>query len=270
MRNGALATEKIADRTQRDLVDILRTLEMSIRRTLAKLNSKQGKLESDVESLNTANEVRREIVATLKKLGVKAVEDLTLARAIEAVAEEVKTLRVSPDVAVPVMPQAAIEQIVSGMTHEISLVFKEASDEVRIAINRGITTNSDLVDVIDKVSERLSIRVGQAATLVDAAVMAAGRRAIVSSARAANKTKAKIDGQELSEFVYMLIGPDDEKTRPFCRKWLNKAVTQDKLDSLDNGQLNPVADFCGGYNCRHSWVPMPRAEAEGLGLKVYS
>jgi hypothetical protein len=265
MRNGALATEKIADRTRRDLVDILRVLEMEIRRRLGQLDTERGKLVSTREALKTANDVRAEVVLALKKLGVAAVRDVMLERMIEAVRQE--TIGLGAVIDADARP--AIKAIFDGSTGEVAELFKFATDEIRQAINKGITTNAPLDDVIMKISERMSITVGQAATVVDTAIMGAGRTAIVGNAKKANKTRTKIDGLELEPFYFMLVGPDDPKTRPFCDKWLNVAISEKKLDSLRNGQIEPPAVHCGGYNCRHSWAPVTRNEAEGLGIKIY-
>jgi len=43
----------------------------------------------------------------------------------------------------------------------------------------------------------------------------------------------------------------DDKTREFCRKHIGEVKTLEEWDKLDNGQLNPVSVYCGGYNCRH-------------------
>lgn len=55
-------------------------------------------------------------------------------------------------------------------------------------------------------------------------------------------------------FVY--IGPEDRITRPFCDVLVGKAIPDQLVDSLRNAQNLPFRRFCGGFNCRHTLVPV--------------
>jgi hypothetical protein len=54
---------------------------------------------------------------------------------------------------------------------------------------------------------------------------------------------------------YIYVGPNDDRTRPFCREHIGQIKTEAEWNALDNGQINPVFLYCGGYNCRHAIVP---------------
>jgi hypothetical protein len=56
----------------------------------------------------------------------------------------------------------------------------------------------------------------------------------------------------ISKFIY--VGPVDTVTRPFCRNHINQTKTLQQWDKLDNGQILPVSQFRGGFNCRHALV----------------
>jgi hypothetical protein len=112
--------------------------------------------------------------------------------------------------------------------------------------------------VVEEVRARLATTYLRASAAVDAAIMAAGRRAVMSAAR-------EVEG-ELG-LVYVYVGPKDDKNRPFCRQWVGKAVSDPS--GLDNGQGLPVDDYAGGYRCRHSWAPTPVETAVREGIKVY-
>lgn len=43
-------------------------------------------------------------------------------------------------------------------------------------------------------------------------------------------------------------------TRDFCRELVGKVLTIEAIRKLQNGQIEPVLTYCGGYNCRHRWV----------------
>ena len=58
---------------------------------------------------------------------------------------------------------------------------------------------------------------------------------------------------------YLYTGPRDGITRPFCDALINKVVSKDQMDKLNNGQGLSVQSSGGGYNCRHSWSPVTSA-----------
>jgi hypothetical protein len=58
----------------------------------------------------------------------------------------------------------------------------------------------------------------------------------------------------LTHFLYS--GNLQSNSRRFCIAHVGGVYTSDQIDRMRNGQLEPVRTFCGGYNCRHSWVPV--------------
>jgi len=58
--------------------------------------------------------------------------------------------------------------------------------------------------------------------------------------------------------LYLYAGPKDGLTRKFCRATVNKVFTDKQIAKLKNGQSLNVAQFGGGYNCRHRWLPTTR------------
>lgn len=58
----------------------------------------------------------------------------------------------------------------------------------------------------------------------------------------------------IEKFIY--VGPRDKITRPFCAKYLNQIKTKAQWDELNDeqGQILPVSQFGGGFNCRHALV----------------
>lgn len=65
---------------------------------------------------------------------------------------------------------------------------------------------------------------------------------------------------------YLYTGPKDGITRPFCRALINKVVSKEQMDKLNNGQGLSVQSSGGGYNCRHSWSPVTSAFVDAAGL----
>lgn len=72
------------------------------------------------------------------------------------------------------------------------------------------------------------------------------------------------EGEGGGELLRVYVGPDDSRTRDFCEALVGKAFTVEQIQSLRNGQTptHPIHSG-GGYNCRHSWLPV---HPDDLGL----
>jgi hypothetical protein len=55
---------------------------------------------------------------------------------------------------------------------------------------------------------------------------------------------------------FLYYGLASNNTRPFCNYHLNKVYTREQIEQMNNGQLDPVLIFKGGYNCKHTWLPV--------------
>lgn len=92
--------------------------------------------------------------------------------------------------------------------------------------------------------------IGNAATLANTAV--ASFNNILTFQQAA------VSGTD----TFLYSGPVGPTTRPFCRAHAGKVFTREQIAQMDNNQGLPVAEACGGYNCRHEWVAAPGEEPE--------
>lgn len=45
-------------------------------------------------------------------------------------------------------------------------------------------------------------------------------------------------------------------TRPWCIEHIDKVYTIDEVRTMVNDFGQPALSYCGGYNCRHRWVPI--------------
>lgn len=90
-----------------------------------------------------------------------------------------------------------------------------------------------------------------------------------TSVAAFNRTVTISKGKELGFELYEYLGPDDGVTRPFCQGVLNDRnpaiYTIQEIEAMDNGQDLPVITYGGGYNCRHTWRPISKEDAEAEG-----
>ncbi len=78
---------------------------------------------------------------------------------------------------------------------------------------------------------------------------------LMTFSRTLNGTRALNAGVER----YRYAGPGPDKIiRPFCEKILGQEFTIDEINQMDNDQMAVGTVFftCGGWNCRHRWVPV--------------
>ena len=76
--------------------------------------------------------------------------------------------------------------------------------------------------------------------------------------------------------VWVYSGPADKKNRPFCRVIVRapRAYTREAIERLNehpdlDSYVPPnVFMLCGGFNCRHVFLPISREHAKSSGLEV--
>ncbi len=68
----------------------------------------------------------------------------------------------------------------------------------------------------------------------------------------------KDQANELNLETFVYVGPVDAKTRPFCLELAGGAFTREEIEDFDNGQTGDTFSDGGGFNCRHTWSPVPR------------
>lgn len=259
---GAGPAGDSADAARRDLELLRQRLERELMRILSALDTERGSpaLIGDQQARKNAAAVYRQVEAMLKEQGVTTIRSVLVDRTLQAIDA------VAPGQVWPPNVRRELEAIVDRQIADVVDVFNVAASEVRQAVNAGVTTGGNLGDLVAAVSDRMAVAFFRATSAVDSAIMAVGRRAVVAAAK---EVAADAD------IVFAYVGPTDAKNRPFCAKWMGredgvrKAVTAEFMDTLDNGQGLDVADYCGGYNCRHSWAPLPRDRAVARGFVVY-
>ena len=249
---GAAAAGPVADSAVEDMRALRLRVERDLLRALVQLDTQSGSGELVRAQAQTAAGVWREIDRVLRELG-DVVEGVTGRRAVEAVEAVTGDSALSLKIDV----RQELDSIVNGATGEVAVSLKAASAEIRQAISAGIATSGTLDDLIVDVQVRLGTTFVRASAAVDAAIMGAGRRAVLAEA---------VDSGV--PWVYLYTGPRDAKNRPFCRQWIGKCVTNpDAIPAVDK-QPEPVGTYCGGFNCRHSWAPITRERAIARGYEI--
>jgi hypothetical protein len=248
-----------ADEALVRLEQLRRGLNKHIRDLLLKLAAKDGVLRRD--DVVNAYEVSTQVLEAMRARGALVVPSIMEEAAAKVVTTMLRPGAAPPGFAARVGPE--LDAIVRGSTRVAAQVFGQYIDEVRQAIDRGLTTSMNLSDLIDDVASRVDASFARVASAVDTGIIGVGRTIIIEQAEAS----AALGGEEM---VYKYIGPRDSKTRPFCARYIDGYYTRAYLDSLDNGprQPKPVSRYLGGWLCRHSLAPIPRFLVEEQGKEI--
>lgn len=249
-------------------LELLRiSLQADIERLLERLDTKGGVLTAD--NLNNALAVRSQVLDLLRAEGspvaMTIAEQQSQAAASEALRKRTKKndREIAPGASVTTEPEAlaAVRATTSGMIGDIEPVWREAADQIRQAIDRGVSTGLPLRDLVAEVKDRLRITRDQSQVVVEAAIRGAVTKATVMSTERAGQAAGEPIG-------YLYDGPHDQKTRPFCLEVIGKVYTLAALKQLDNGQGLPVESHRGGYRCRHRLSPILLEDALLEGYEV--
>ena len=95
------------------------------------------------------------------------------------------------------------------------------------------------------ISERLQLRYGRLSHVADTIALTS-KTALSRANRIANAEKGGV-----KRFRY--FGPPAE--REFCFERLNNVYTIEQIRRMDNGHGLEVLYYCGGFRCRHQWLP---------------
>lgn len=252
--SGADLAGPVADGAIEDLRAAQEAVDRDLLRILLRLNTNDGEDSLVRRQGQTAVAVYRQISDRLAQAGEDAIS-VAGERALAAVEAVIG----APPATLSLDVRAELDQIVSRQAADVVRVFGDAEREIRAAVARGVTSGGSLGDIVADVSIAMRRTYAQAQAAVDAAIMAVGRRAVMA--------EAAIVEDEGIPLVYVYVGPRDGKNRPFCAQWVGKAVTDPAR--MDNEQSLPVDDYCGGYNCRHSWAPQLIPDALANGYSVF-
>lgn len=167
------------------------------------------------------------------------------------------------EVGLSVPPVSRRAQLTFGM---------QARAALKEVMGKGAPINKALVGLIQEVASS-PIRPDQvaraASELIDAPIAQAKTIANTTLAGLQRQTSTQAAEALPGEAIYLYAGPDDSATRPFCKKLVGKAITEGDLKKLKNGQGLPVKSYGGGYNCRHSLIPITMEYAAAAGIEGY-
>ncbi len=148
--------------------------------------------------------------------------------------------------------RAGITEAVTATSNDLQRQVRELGNGIVNAIKAEVEVATviprPLAGMAANISSATGLAQSRALTLVNTALASVQRNV---QARAMDRLVAA--GQEV--FVYY-TGPLDDKTRPFCRPLVGKAISRDQMAKLSPGRGLNFRQNGGGYNCRHTLIPV--------------
>ena len=164
-----------------------------------------------------------------------------------------------PGVSEAVQRSRATSELTAFLEDGMNLVDEQLKDETLNVLLETVSAGQVNASVIE---ERIADR-------TDAAASVARTQARTSLTGYNQLYRNELASKaELEHFLY--YGTLKPNSRRFCRVHAGHVYTSRQIAKMDNGMLNPVRVFKGGYNCRHSWVPVDPTWSDELRRKVVS
>ncbi len=225
-------------------------------------------------------EMRTRMQTTLAR-DAKALSDAALAQVVDwldrnpsASLDEV-TRVLSDRVSLPVAQSRTLQLHLSEAQSRILTLRTQLIEEAGVSLSGALRTERlsalyrvDFPKIESTTNKLLQLVLRQAAvsdlptapTIYSALRQTGNVRHVASTL--ANTALAQFDGAYTAELArssgidtFEYAGPPAQ--RIFCSNHLGQQYTRAEIEQMDNGQGLPVMTSCGGYNCRHSWLPVP-------------
>jgi hypothetical protein len=229
-----------------DLYDVWRLLRERIVRLTNELLSEGGRVISTRVNLGIARAAAGQLEAALAESGYAGLVEealtvmgtlgkyqglgqTTVARVERAAAWSVESLDAFRE-----MKLAALLDVPAAVIRQVEQT-----------LLRGVVGAQSRAELLNELLSQLDVSLPQARTIYDTALGEFSRIAVTSTST----------GEATEAFLYS--GPIDGLTRPFCLERVGKVYVRADIEQMDNGQLDNTLITGGGYNCRHTWLPVP-------------
>lgn len=223
-----------------ELAGVLRRATREVRRIVRALNAEAGRLVRNRSNLARVVQVRDELHRALVNAGyhdlAQKAMDAPLDRLAAAVlrgAEEAVTLTSVDIASIQAFKQLRLAELFDFGSDVAGQLWRTTLDGVL-----GVRPVDDLVADLEVLLDESA---PVARTIYDTAVSTYSRQV----------DQLHTTGEPDELFLY--AGPNDLKTREFCKARVGEVFTREEIDAMDNGQLPNVMLTGGGYNCRHQW-----------------
>ncbi len=257
--------ERIAKKADEASAQFARGLTLVVRKAEREIgqvvkDASEGASTAILKGRN-ATRTKAQIRTALENAGYDGLIEDATGVPLDQMAKAVLALRVADkELATTDAFLARVEALKALYATDLLDMGQSLSNALWQATVRGIFGAQPVSKILEDLAAIMDDTEAHIRTLYDTSVSIFGRQ--VEALQAGN------DPETL--FVYM--GPDDEKTRPFCRAHVGKVYSRSEIDKMDNGQIDNVFLTGGGYNCRHSFIEIAKsselADLHGTGERV--
>lgn len=162
--------------------------------------------------------------------------------------------------------RAGVLEAVTNMSNDLQRQVRELGNGVVNALKAEMEVATviprPLSGIAANVRSATGLAQSRALTLVNTALASVQRNV---QARALTRLEAA--GQEV--YVYY-SGPQDGKTRKFCKPLVGKAISRSQMGKLSPGRGLNFMQNGGGWNCRHTLIPVTADWVETTDTKKAS
>lgn len=198
--------------------------------------------ENILDSINVINSIERELNAAGYNKVLSKIEGV-YARELTFIRDYFAESKIRSEIIYSDADRAVVDALIKYDYQSVNAQVQQYIGSVKRAMLNNVILGQvpQFEEIHDKASSKL-----------ESNVKTEINTSIAGFSRTVTQNKAK----ELGIDRFQYVGPLDSVTRPFCRAHIGKTYTTAEIGSLDNGQGLPVRIYCGGYNCRHLWVPV--------------
>ncbi len=237
--DDAALIDALTDAFADELAQVIELAEAQIRRLVQAFEVEtDGRIAATTQNLARAVQLREDLIAVLEKAGFHELAEAATDEPLDRLAKQVLAGTKAPLTTFDVDALVAMKQIRFA---ELLRIGEDAAIGVWRATLDGVVGVRPVVDLVVDIADLLDVDMGHARQVYDTAVSTYSRQV--------GQIGTTGEGDEL----FAWVGPDDAKTREFCKGLIGQIHTRDEIDAMDNGQLPNVMLTGGGYNCRHQW-----------------
>jgi hypothetical protein len=234
-----------------------------------------GQLErGEIEGARAA-QVLGSLQSSMKELGLDAeIEEINkiYAKDLSAIVDRFSDLKTRQQASLKVGPRGGVSEVRRG-----DIISDVSRPMIQTLITGGFNQAGKLIEqTIGDVREQVALLVlsGRPVRLDDLLTAETEHlegkldAEMGTTFAAFHRTVTLTTAEELGFELFEYIGPDDQVTRKFCSDLLERRpaiYSAEEIAAMQNGQDLPVAQFGGGYRCRHIWSPVSEEEARDMG-----
>lgn len=247
----AVRSEQLGANFARLLANILKAADRALRPVL------QDAIAGDrTATIRAARGVilRSDIRQALRDAGFDDLARTASEAAVEAMAVEVMKTRTAQGVAKMVKPS---QQRIAALAALGEANLLGTAEDITTALVQAVSvwafTVTDPNRILEVLADVTDTEFTKVQTLFDTQTSIYGRQITALSTENLGPSQP---------FLY--TGPIDGRTRDWCLSRVGKVYTRAEIEQMDNGQLpNPFLSG-GGYNCRHTFIPVVSDELTAL------